>query len=111
VGVPFAIDFIIRAPDAELQSVGEFYHGWVTEAVTNLVFKRLAETAQRPRYRWDAFLNPEPVRIEAIASATEQAGRTVAPTVPTQKKGSTRARTSAKKSPAAKRDKAKEASG
>jgi hypothetical protein len=26
------------APDAELQSVGAFYHGWVTEAVTNLVF-------------------------------------------------------------------------
>src|ERR1700687_2329761 len=56
-GVPYAIDFMNPAPDAELQSVGEFYHTWVTEAVTNLVFRRLSETTERPRYRWDAFLN------------------------------------------------------
>ena len=104
-GVPYAIDFMNPAPDAELESVGEFYHNWVTEAVTNLVFKRLGEPAARPRYRWDAFLNPEPVRIEAIASASEQADRTVVPKAPTQKKGSTRTRSSAKK------DQAKEASG
>src|SRR2546422_5414602 len=104
-GVPYAIDFMNPAPDAELQSVGEFYHSWVTEAVTNLVFRRLSETVARPRYRWDAFLNPEPVRIEAVASVSEQASRTVAPKAPTQKKGSTRARSSAKK------DQAKEASG
>ena len=104
-GVPYAIDFMNPAPDAELQSVGEFYHGWVTEAVTNLVFKRLSETGERPRYRWDAFLNPAPVRIEAVASATEQAGRTVTPKAPKAKKGSTRSASSAKK------DQAKEASG
>jgi hypothetical protein len=77
--VPYAIDFMNPAPDAELQSVGEFYHGWVTEAVTNLVFKRLGETAERPRYRWDAFLNPAPARIEAVASVSEQSVRTVTP--------------------------------
>src|SRR6266404_3911355 len=76
-GVPYAIDFMNPAPDAELQSVGEFYHNWVTEQVTNLVFRRLGEDVERPRYRWDAFLNPEPVHIEAVASAPEQAGRTV----------------------------------
>src|SRR5260370_36707560 len=42
-GVPYAIDFMNPAPDAELQSVGEFYHNWVTAAVTNLVSKRLTE--------------------------------------------------------------------
>jgi hypothetical protein len=104
-GVPYAIDFMNPAPDAELQSVGEFYHRWVTDAVTNLVFLRLSETAQRPRYRWDAFLNPEPVRIEAIASASEQAGRTVVPKAPTQKKAPARTRSSAKK------DQANEAAG
>jgi hypothetical protein len=78
-GVPYAIDFMNPAPDAELQSVGPFYHGWVTEAVTNLVFKRLSEETERPRYRWDAFLNPEPVRTNAIASASEQTTRTVTP--------------------------------
>src|SRR5438094_5293445 len=87
-GVPYAIDFMNPAPDAELQSVGEFYHHWVTEAVTNLVFRRLSETAERPRYRWDAFLNPAPVRTEAVATVAEQAGRTVVPKVPKAKKGS-----------------------
>src|SRR5712671_7165752 len=76
-GIPYAIDFMNPAPGAELASVGEFYHGWVTEAVTNLVFKRLSGTTERPRYRWDAFLNPAPVSIEAVASASEQAKRTV----------------------------------
>lgn len=91
-GVPYAIDFMNPAPDAELQSVGAFYHGWVTEAVTNLVFKRLSEGTERPRYRWDAFLNPEPVRTNAVASANEQTTRTVTP-----KKSATRSRASAKK--------------
>ncbi|HXM49301.1 MAG TPA: hypothetical protein VN956_15785 [Pyrinomonadaceae bacterium] len=104
-GVPYAIDFMNPAPDAELQSVGAFYHEWVTEAVTNLVFKRLSETVERSRYRWDAFLNPAPVRVEAEASASEQAGRTVKPKTSTRKKGATRAKSSASK------DQAKEASG
>ncbi|HXM47384.1 MAG TPA: hypothetical protein VN956_05910, partial [Pyrinomonadaceae bacterium] len=103
-GVPYAIDFMNPAPDAELQSVGAFYHEWVTEAVTNLVFKRLSETVERSRYRWDAFLNPAPVRVEAEASASEQAGQTVESKTSTRKKGATRAKSSASK------DQAKEAS-
>ncbi len=78
-GVPYAIDFMNPAPDAELASVGEFYHRWVTEAVTNLVFKRLAERRVRSRYRWEAFLNPEPEKLTAVASAAEQASRTLIP--------------------------------
>lgn len=79
-GVPYAIDFMNPAPDADLHSVGEFYHKWVTNAVTDLVFKRLSETRERPRYRWDAFLSPEPAKVvSAVASATEQAARTITP--------------------------------
>lgn len=84
-GVPYAIDFMNPAPDADLHSVGEFYHRWVTKAVTDLVFKRLAEPRPEARYRWDAFLNPggtasEPMRaVAAVASASEQAARTIIP--------------------------------
>ena len=78
-GVPYAIDFMNPAPDAELQSVGEFYHRWVTDAVTNLIFKRLSESRREPQYRWDAFLNPAMIRTEAVASPSEQASRTVTP--------------------------------
>lgn len=86
-GVPYAIDFMNPAPDAELQSVGAFYHGWVTEAVTNLIFKRLNERVERPRYRWDALLNPEPARLNAVASAAEQTTRTVTPKKTAGKRG------------------------
>ena len=78
-GIPYAIDFMNPAPDAELASVGEFYHHWITNAVTDLVFKRLTEQRERPRYRWDALLSPEPTRTEAVASASEQQSRTIVP--------------------------------
>jgi hypothetical protein len=79
-GIPYAIDFMNPAPDADLHSVGEFYHNWVTNAVTNLVFKRLEEARPLPRYRWDALLNPEPAgTLSAVASAAEQAARTIIP--------------------------------
>jgi len=78
-GIPYAIDFMNPAPDAELASVGEFYHNWVTNSVVNLVFKRLAEPQAQPRYRWDAMLNPRPLEstaaqaMSAVASAVGQA--------------------------------------
>ena len=83
-GVPYAIDFMNPAPDADLHSVGEFYHNWVLGAVTDLVFKRLAEPQAAPRYRWDALLNPAPASqfsqaVGAVASAAEQAARTIIP--------------------------------
>ena len=72
-GVPYAIDFMNPAPDAELISVGEFYHNWVTNAVTAMVFKRLEEAREQPRYRWDAMLNPDsssqPTELAAAAAA------------------------------------------
>ncbi|MEJ7576188.1 MAG: hypothetical protein WKF74_04180 [Pyrinomonadaceae bacterium] len=87
-GVPYAIDFMNPAPDAELISVGEFYHNWVTNAVVDFVFKRLAEPrAATNRYRWDALLNSGSVQeasapetaLAAVASAAEQAARTIIP--------------------------------
>lgn len=81
-GVPYAIDFMNPAPDAELASVGEFYHTWITDAVTNLVFKRLKEAGAAPRYRWDALLSPAPNKTFAVASQAEQQARTIQPGVP-----------------------------
>jgi hypothetical protein len=83
-GVPYAIDFMNPAPDAELASVGEFYHRWVTNAVSDLIFRRLEEPrAEHPQYRWDALLNP-PVEnahaaVAAVSSSAEQQARTIVP--------------------------------
>ncbi len=77
-GVPYAIDFMNPAPDAELISVGEFYHNWVTNAVTDMVFKRLEQPREQPRYRWDAMLNPDssnqPLRAAAATAGAIVSG-------------------------------------
>lgn len=83
-GVPYAIDFMNPAPDADVHSVGEFYHKWVTGAVADFVFDRLSKPHGAPQYRWDALLNPaESLSIEAhlsaVASAAEQSARTIIP--------------------------------
>jgi hypothetical protein len=84
--VPYAIDFMNPAPDAELASVGEFYHKWIVDAVIDLVFRRLSETRERSRYRWDALLNPEPAQqAYAVASAAEQQARTITPATTAKK--------------------------
>lgn len=84
--VPYAIDFMNPAPDAELASVGEFYHNWLTDAVTNLVFRRLSESqTTTPRYRWDALLNPPATTgtaaqaLAAAASAGQSASDSILP--------------------------------
>src|SRR2546421_1701131 len=81
--VPYAIDFMNPAPDAELASVGEFYHNWLTKAVTDLVFRRLSESQGQQRYRWDALLNPPPASatqtLAAAASAAQSATDSILP--------------------------------
>jgi hypothetical protein len=82
---PYAIDFMNPAPDAELASVGEFYHNWLTKHVTDLVFRRLAEPQTSRRYRWDALLNPPPASetaaqpLAAAASAAQSAADSILP--------------------------------
>ena len=84
-GIPYAIDFMNPAPDAEIASVGEFYHNWLTKAVTDLVFRRLAEPRTENRYRWDNMLNPQPEPpgitqpLAAAASAAQSAADSVLP--------------------------------
>jgi hypothetical protein len=84
--IPYAIDFMNPAPDAELASVGEFYHNWLTKTVTDLVFRRLSEPRTATRYRWDALLNPPAANdtaatqpLAAAASATQTAAESILP--------------------------------
>lgn len=87
-GIPYAIDFMNPAPDAELISVGEFYHNWVTNAVTDLVFKRLGERREQPRYRWDALLNPEASNQPLQRAAAAAAGGAAESATPAREVGS-----------------------
>jgi hypothetical protein len=82
--IPYAIDFMNPAPDAELASVGEFYHNWLTRAVTDLVFRRLSEPRGEARYRWDAMLDPAGARQTGTQTfaAAATAAQTAADALP-----------------------------
>jgi hypothetical protein len=57
-GIPYAIDFMNPAPDAELASVGELNHRWIVDNMTDFILKKLEGEAETPEYRWSALLNP-----------------------------------------------------
>jgi hypothetical protein len=60
-GIPYAIDFMNPAPDAEIASVGEYNHNWIVNSMTDFILKKLAEGFDAPEYRWSAMLNPPEV--------------------------------------------------
>ncbi|MDX2150479.1 MAG: hypothetical protein SFV54_07080 [Bryobacteraceae bacterium] len=56
-GVPYAIDFMNPAPDADLHSVGPDNFEWIVNAVAELaVRKALSDEQPDAEYRWSAFL-------------------------------------------------------
>src|SRR5208283_3775853 len=61
-GIPYAIDFLNPAPDADIHSVGEANFEWVIENVAELAIKKaLSKEDPRAEYRWSSFLNPAAV--------------------------------------------------
>jgi hypothetical protein len=57
-GIPYAIDFMNPAPDAEIASVGEFNHNWIVNSMTDFILKKIEEGFETPEYRWSSMLNP-----------------------------------------------------
>jgi glutathione synthase/RimK-type ligase-like ATP-grasp enzyme len=55
-GVPYAIDFLNPAPDADYHSVGPDNFEWVVNAVAEMAVKKALEPAQPPDLRWARFL-------------------------------------------------------
>lgn len=56
-GIPYAIDFMNPAPDAELASVGEKNHRWIVDNMTEFILRKLKEGWEMPEYRWTSMLN------------------------------------------------------
>jgi hypothetical protein len=57
-GVPYAIDFMNPAPDAEVTSVGQQNFEWVVDAVSEMAIKKaLSGSNPVKELRWAAFLN------------------------------------------------------
>jgi len=55
-GVPYAIDFMNPAPDAELASVGEYNHRWIVDNMTEFILKKLEIGFDDPQYNWSSML-------------------------------------------------------
>ncbi|MEX2272179.1 MAG: hypothetical protein WD690_11935 [Vicinamibacterales bacterium] len=57
-GVPYAIDFMNPAPDADLFSVGPESFEWVVSKVAALAIEKALAPREPVEYRWASFLNP-----------------------------------------------------
>ncbi len=67
-GVPYAIDFLNPAPDADVHSVGEANFDWVVENVAQLAIdKALSDEQPQVQYHWGHFLKGEPARKTAAS--------------------------------------------
>lgn len=58
-GVPYAIDFMNPAPDADLHSVGQKNFDWIVQAVADLAIKKANSAPKVPELRWSSFLNAD----------------------------------------------------
>jgi hypothetical protein len=55
-GVPYAIDFLNPAPDADVKSVGQENFDWVVRAVADMAIAKAMEPRTTPEYNWARFL-------------------------------------------------------
>ena len=63
-GVPYAIDFMNPAPDADLHSVGKDNFDWIVDKVAKLAVKRAQKPVQS-ELRWAGLLNGEAAKMLA----------------------------------------------
>jgi glutathione synthase/RimK-type ligase-like ATP-grasp enzyme len=66
-GVPYAIDFMNPAPDADRHSVGEDNFAWIVEKVANLAVKKAQNPVKSPEFRWASFLGAESAAKPKVA--------------------------------------------
>ena len=66
-GVPYAIDFMNPAPDADLNSVGRQHFDWIVDAVARLAVERAqSNDGSGPELRWSALLNATPAEQGSV---------------------------------------------
>ena len=62
-GIPYAIDYMNPAPDADVNSVGQENFDWIVNNVAELAVRKAKEYTGKPaEYRWSAFLNGRSLR-------------------------------------------------
>jgi glutathione synthase/RimK-type ligase-like ATP-grasp enzyme len=67
-GVPYAIDFLNPAPDADVHSVGQANFDWVVENMAQLAIDKAVSKQPKVEYRWTYFLNAGSAKRSAASS-------------------------------------------
>jgi len=70
-GIPYAIDFMNPAPDADVWSVTQPYFDWIVESVANMLVDYAKHSTPTTRYhRWNRLLNQDGAQdFPAVAGA------------------------------------------
>lgn len=68
-GIPYAIDFMNPAPDADLHSVGKTNFEWIVKEVADLAIEKAKNVGQVSELRWATFLNGAPAAAKAASPA------------------------------------------
>jgi len=71
-GIPYAIDFMNPAPDADLHSVGQANFDWIVREVADLAIAKAKQAPQLPELRWAAFLGAQPAPAKAKKPAAKK---------------------------------------
>jgi hypothetical protein len=74
-GVPYAIDFMNPAPDADLHSVGQANFDWIVKEMADLAIAKTKLAPQMPELRWAALLGGETKRPAKKKPAKKTAGK------------------------------------
>jgi len=84
-GIPYAIDFLNPAPDADYHSVGEENFTWIVDAVAELAIRKALEAQPVDEYRWLHFLNSMPTDGKSRSSGEARHGTTKRGSKPSRK--------------------------
>jgi hypothetical protein len=79
-GIPYAIDFMNPAPDAELASVGETNHRWIVDTMTEFILRKIEEGWEMPEYRWTGMLNLPAMGNAPLPANAKASEKKAAPT-------------------------------
>ena len=76
-GIPYAIDFMNPAPDADLHSVGEANFEWIVSEVAALAIAKAKKAPEIPELRWSAFLSatPSPAKAAKKKAPSKKKGK------------------------------------
>ena len=86
-GIPYAIDFMNPAPDADYESVGPENFEWIVDAVAKLAVKRAqAVTSELAEMRWGALLNGIPSKEVKVKGAVKAVVKKAVPKKTTVRK-------------------------